>query len=116
MSGIAVLCEGGLDCPGKATVRLTKGGRCELALESEGQDHLFSCSVSGLINVGLGARTHLASDFGACALARKPGGVKITVTPWGDSPILYLIPLDVYAEALQRLAEVRTIQSKVSLR
>src|SRR4051794_972553 len=99
MRRTVVLCEGGDDCPGQAFARLTGEGRCELALEAEGELQVFPCSLSSLINVGLGARTHLASDFGSCALARKVGGVKITVTPWGEVPRRYLIPLDIYAEA-----------------
>lgn len=115
MRRIVVLCEGGNDCPGRACARLTGEGRCELALESEGEVRVFQCSLSSLINVGLGARTHLASDFGACALARKPGGVKITVTPWGEVPRKYMVPLDIYAEALTQLSEAEVVQKRVSL-
>ncbi|MEA2553892.1 MAG: hypothetical protein QOJ65_2068 [Fimbriimonadaceae bacterium] len=112
----AVLCDGGANCPGKASVKLTHGGRCELALENEGESRSFPCSVSALINVGLGARTHLASEYGSCTLSRKPGGVKITMTPWGFGPLQYLVPLDIYAEALARISEARIVQTKVSLR
>lgn len=116
MPRIAVLCQGGDNCPGKASVRLGDHGRCELVLEQDDQAVCFPCSLSALINVGLGARTHLASDFGSCTLSRKPGGVKIMMTPWGDTPAAYLVPLSSYADALDCLAEVRSMQSRVSMR
>ena len=117
MRRIAVLCHGGDDCPGKAFVRLTENGRCELALGVEEDDlRCFPCSLSALINVGLGAKTHLASEFGFCTLSRQPGGVRITVAPWGGIPARYLIPLDDYADGLARLSEAQVIRAKVSLR
>lgn len=116
MSRIAVLCQSGDDCPGRASVRLADHGRCELVLEKEDQAVCFPCSLSALINVGLGARTHLASDYGSCTLSRKPGGVKVLMTPWGDVPVSYLVPLNAYADALDCLSEVQSIQSRVSMR
>lgn len=116
MKKIAVLCHGGSDCPGKAFVRLTDHGRCELALGLEEALHCFQCSLSALINVGLGAKTHLASEFGACTLSRQPGGVKITVSQWGGIPSQYLIPLSDFADGLARLADFQKVKSSVSLR
>ena len=101
----------------RAYVRLSRQGRCELVVGQTDELHSFPCSLSALINVGLGARTHLASDYGACTLARKPGGVKITVTPWGAEPAQYLVPLTDYAEALARLSEVSSpMAGKISMR
>ena len=116
MHKVAVLCDGGPECPGRATVRLTHSGRCELGLEAEQKLISFPCSISAMINVGLGARTHLASDVGSCTLSRMPGGVKITMTPWGYGPIDYLVPLDTYADALSELSEVSVLRTRVSLR
>jgi hypothetical protein len=116
MRRIAVLCHGGDDCPGEAFVRLTDHGRCELALGEHDDLRCFQCSLSALINVGLGAKTHLASDYGSCTLSRQPGGVKITVSEWGGIPFQYLVPLDDYADGLARLSEAQALKSKVSLR
>jgi hypothetical protein len=100
----------------EASVRLTKRGRCELIFERDGNKISFPCSLSALINVGLGARTHLASDFGSCALTCAEHGVKIALTPWGYGYDQYLIPMDVYADALADLSEAHATQSKISLR
>ncbi len=115
MKKIAVLCDGGYDCPGRALVQLTDHGRCELTLGIQDALHSFQCSLSALINVGLGAKTHLASEFGACTLSRQPGGVKITVSEWGGIPSQYLIPLNDFADGLSSLSEVH-VKSQVSLR
>ena len=99
-----------------ASVRLSRRGQCELVLSSELGKCVFPCSLSALINVGLGARTHLASDYGACALTRTPGGVKIVLTPWGADSAHFLVPMDAYADALGDLSGVpASMKDKVSL-
>ena len=98
-----------------ASVRVTRRGQCELIFRSNESRCTFPISLSSLINVGLGARTHLASDFGACALTKTPGGVKITLTPWGADLLEYLVPMNLYADALDDLTLATIVQKKVSL-
>lgn len=101
---------------GEAAVRMTRRGRCELIFQTDGKRHIFPVALSSLINVGLGARTHLASDFGACTLSRAAGGIKIVVSAWGDVADCYYVPVDMYVEALDDLEKARYAQMKVSLR
>ena len=115
MKTTALLCQGGQDCLGRAFVRLTERGRCELVLEVDEVQQCFQCSLSSLINVGLGAKTHLASEFGSCTLSRQPGGVKISASEWGGIPFQYLLPLNDFADSLSRLAEAQKLSAKVSL-
>lgn len=99
----------------QALIHSTKRGRCELVFISNDGRCTFPCSLSALINVGLGARTHLASDYGACSLTKTPGGVKIALTPWGRDLIQFLVPMDVYAEALDDVTQVVSVKDKISL-
>ena len=41
------------------------------------------------------------------------GGVKITVTPWGEGPRKYMIPLDIYADAMAELSEAKGTNHKI---
>ena len=116
MSEVALLCVCEEGCQDEAGVRLTDHGQCELTLGSGFDRHSFSCSISALINVGLGARTHLASERAACSLSKTPGGVKVTLTPWGGGPQTLLIPLTDYANALSMLSEMRIFKERITLR
>jgi len=97
-------------------VRVTSDGQCELMFECGDHRCIFPCSLSSLINVGLGARSHLASDYGGCALVRTAGGVKIELTPWGQETEYYFVPSTVFANAMAELATVGSMRDKVTLR
>jgi hypothetical protein len=113
----ATLCEIENGCDGRVTVRLTKEGACELGFYAPGDGmHTFQCSLSALIDVGLGAKTHLASHYGACVLAKRPGGVRIEITPWSGGSKVCLVPLDSYADALENISHAEIASDRFSLR
>lgn len=107
MRRTAVLCEGGIGCPGKATVALSGEGHCLLAFHDDDAStvRVFPCPLSTLMDVGLGVRKEITSDHGSCLLSSSSGRILMTVSPIDGTNGMYLSSRDSFADVLMRLLE-----------
>jgi len=108
----ATLCDGSASQPGIATVALNEDGQVELVFCEipEGEPKAFLCSLSALMDVVLGFPKDLASENGTCKLTRSHGRIIMSVAPWDGAHVLYLVPQDLYTDALIQLFQDKTRQ------
>jgi hypothetical protein len=100
-----VLCQGGLDCPGRVTLYRENDGHLHLVFEEEdGETHSLGCSLTALVNVGLGACTHLGWKNGLCKICRIGAAVIVELKGWDGRSLSFKVRLDDYVDAISSLA------------
>jgi len=105
MGAAVVLCEGGRDCPGRVTLYRENDGHLHLVFEEDGgETHSLGCSLTALVNVGLGACTHLGWKNGLCKICRVDGGVLVELKGWNGRGVRFTVRLDDYVEAITRMS------------